>query len=100
MLILSSRLPRRFSVRYKPTTLPLRALISVLLASTGATRLYKQNQGIWIGKKNKNQDGTKITLEEELKLGTSKDSKDEFQKGGRSISKWTQYHRVNIICLL
>ena len=53
-----------------------------------------------IGKKNKNQDGTQITLEKELKSGISKDQKDGYPKGGRSIFKWTQYHRVNSICLL
>ena len=51
-------------------------------------------------KKNKNQDGAKITIEEELELEISKDSRDGFQKGGRSIFKWTQYHHVNSICLL
>jgi len=55
----------------------------------GVIKLRRQNQRNRIGKKNKNQNGTKITLEEELKLGISKDQINGFSKRGRSIHKWT-----------
>jgi len=41
-------------------------------------KLKRENQGNRTGKKNKNQGGTQITLEEELKSGISKDQRDEF----------------------
>ena len=41
-----------------------------------------------------------ITLKEVLKSWISKDQKDRFSKGGRSISNWSQYYHVNSICIL
>jgi len=62
----------------------------------GSKRQY-QNE---IRKKNKNQDETKITLEEEMKSEVLKDQIDGSSKVGGLISKWTQYHHVNFLCLL
>ena len=64
----------------------------------GVTNSKRQDQKK--NKKNRNQDGIKITLEEEMQSEISKDRRDGFLKGGQSILKWTQYHRVNPICIL
>ena len=85
------KLPHCFSLHQDFTTLPLRALISVtgFRVEWPISRDKVKNK---IGKKNKNQDGAKITLEKELELGISKNSRDGFQKGRKSIP-----NRVNII---
>ena len=46
-----------------------------------------------------NQDGTQITLEKELEIGRSKDSKDGFQERPMN-SNWSQYYHVNSTCIL
>ena len=82
------------------TTIPLRALISAInfnLEWSNSGDKIRENR---IRRNNKNQDRTKITLEEELNSGISKRSRDGYQNGGQQILKWTQYHRVDPICIL
>ena len=80
------------------------ALWSLLLASEWSDQFQEIKSRNEIEKKNKNQNGVKITLEEELELGISKiqevDSKreDDQFSSGLSIIVWIiyVYYSVNI----
>ena len=58
--------------------------------------LKRQDQKNRIDKENKNQDySERIDAIREME-----DQRDGFSKGGQSISKWSQYHWIDSICIL
>ena len=93
------KLPRHFSLHHGSTKLQLRAMISII-ESILMVSSKRQNQIKEIDTDMRIKDRIQITQGEELKSGISRDQRDIYSKGGRSILKWTQYHCVNKICIL